>query len=489
MPEQAFPATGPGTPIQERRFPLAFAVTVLLSVVLLVSTKSDVTQAGNETSRLAVVQSLVDGGTFAIDGSLFQTVDKVRIDGRFYSDKPLLLSLCLAAVYWALATLLGLSFASHYHVVVFLVNALGMVPFVILLFLVSSRVLAARGVSRNAAIGFSALLVLSTWILSYGATVNNHTPAAALLMAVLWLGECARKGPSFGRLFWLFFVLGLLLNVEIPFGAIAICVYGATVLLALPGRRRFDGLAAIGSGLLVPAMLMAGLNWLAHGNILPAYMVRGAYDFPGNIHSGGVAGLREAPNVLLYAWHTTFGCRGVFSYMPALLLAVPWVVSGWRSMSRNDVAALLVVVLAFLFYFKATGDYGGWAYGFRFMIPAVPVLWIYSCLWIHRRWHSAWRPVFLLCVGVGVLTSAIGAYNPWPVCDEGASTASGSADRQFKCAFTANALAFTYEYWPDSILFRVLCNRVYTPDLTVQYLKRAFRNMRKYELAVGAPPG
>jgi len=77
----------------------------------------------NDGSRLASVESLVERGTFCIDDSVFHpperargalpyepsnpalhtgTLDKLLIDGRWYSDKPPLVSLPLAAAYRAL---------------------------------------------------------------------------------------------------------------------------------------------------------------------------------------------------------------------------------------------------------------------------------------------------------------------------------------------------------------------------------------------------
>src|SRR5437868_3611985 len=62
----------------------------------------------NDGSRLATVESLVDRGTWAIDDSQFVrptddsgagTLDKLRIDGRYYSDKSPVPALLMAGEY------------------------------------------------------------------------------------------------------------------------------------------------------------------------------------------------------------------------------------------------------------------------------------------------------------------------------------------------------------------------------------------------------
>ncbi|MBX9581899.1 MAG: hypothetical protein K2X87_16465, partial [Gemmataceae bacterium] len=73
----------------------------------------------NDGSRLATAESLVDRGTLAIDDSVFVrpppgrspytpdlpnlgahgTLDKVRVGGRYYSDKPMVPAVLLAAAY------------------------------------------------------------------------------------------------------------------------------------------------------------------------------------------------------------------------------------------------------------------------------------------------------------------------------------------------------------------------------------------------------
>ena len=50
------------------------------------------------------------------------TVDKLFIDGPFYSDKPPTLTLYLAAVYWLMKSLTGVTPSQHPHVFIYVMT-------------------------------------------------------------------------------------------------------------------------------------------------------------------------------------------------------------------------------------------------------------------------------------------------------------------------------------------------------------------------------
>src|ERR1700722_1819139 len=103
-------------------------VAILAIAIAIVSAKP---YAGgwNDGSRLAAVVSLVDRGTFVIDDSIFVnvprgsspytpefealsqtgTLDRLYIDGHYYSDKSPVPAILLAGVYQAAHSLTGLS--------------------------------------------------------------------------------------------------------------------------------------------------------------------------------------------------------------------------------------------------------------------------------------------------------------------------------------------------------------------------------------------
>src|SRR5262245_37387938 len=124
-------------------------VTLIAASIALVSVRP---YAGswNDGSRLATVESLVDRGTFAIDDSIFVrvppenapydakelqqtgTLDRLRIDGRYYSDKSPIPAVLLASAYAIVQGITGLSAAESPYLFCWLMNFLGGgLPFVI----------------------------------------------------------------------------------------------------------------------------------------------------------------------------------------------------------------------------------------------------------------------------------------------------------------------------------------------------------------------
>src|SRR4051812_29350248 len=107
-------------------------LTSIAAIVALVSVRP---YAGswNDGSRLATVESLVDRGAFAIDDSIFVrvpptnppyaaddlcqtgTLDRLRINGRYYSDKSPVPALLLASAYDALQQVSDMRAAESPH--------------------------------------------------------------------------------------------------------------------------------------------------------------------------------------------------------------------------------------------------------------------------------------------------------------------------------------------------------------------------------------
>ena len=86
----------------------AVAIFVLAAAAYGAGTHAGVFSAGNDASRWAQVEALVDYGTPSIESSRFRaTVDRVLLDGREYSNKPPLLAFTAAALYAPLRAVTG----------------------------------------------------------------------------------------------------------------------------------------------------------------------------------------------------------------------------------------------------------------------------------------------------------------------------------------------------------------------------------------------
>ena len=208
---------------------LRFLIFLIVSTVFaLLLAKHDVTHVGIETSRYSTVESVLERGTFAIDDSIFTTPDKCERNGHFYGDKPPLLTFC--AIAWGrVLKCFGVRYLdADYFRAVYLT---GVLTFILSCFTGWFFYLGLRRRPRmpeNYRIAMSVLSVVSTLVLSYAVTLNNHTVCAAVLMGlILLLERCEETGLTRLRAFMAGVLTGLILNLEFVAGG----VFGIAVFL------------------------------------------------------------------------------------------------------------------------------------------------------------------------------------------------------------------------------------------------------------------
>ena len=106
-----------------------YALLALVALVVAAVGARPYAGGWNDGTRLATIEALVDYGSFAIEDSIFVkvpadgrpypesdpmlqksgTLDKLLIDGHYYTDKPPVPAVLSAAVYWVLQRTTGLS--------------------------------------------------------------------------------------------------------------------------------------------------------------------------------------------------------------------------------------------------------------------------------------------------------------------------------------------------------------------------------------------
>jgi hypothetical protein len=125
--------------------------------------------------------------------SLGGTMDKMFIGGHFYSDKPPVLTLYMAAIYWAAQKLTGLTAAHDPHVFVYLLtvtsSGLAYVVGVLCIWFLALRL----GLSENAAFLATLSFGLATIAPVYARGVNNHILQLAAFAAIFLLVSLRRK--------------------------------------------------------------------------------------------------------------------------------------------------------------------------------------------------------------------------------------------------------------------------------------------------------
>jgi len=448
-----------------------YSCVVFLFLLISMLTKSEVTLAGNESSRLGTVQALAEQNTFATNKTAFQSVDRIVIDGRVYSDKPLPMMVIHGMMYKLIAAVSGISFNTHYYLSIFLTNLLGIGLLNIILFILFfkrlDRDVDAPFVSK---IFLSISLLTSTLLLSYGISMNNHTPAALLLwMLSMQLMDYPNKNTMFTP-FLIGITAGSLFDLEIPVGGL-FGVAAFLIVLLTSKERKYEKTAVYSIGGILPIIVMGCINYIALGRIIPQYLGAGGSYSP-NISTW--------QSVIGYFVDILLGGRGFFSYMPAMLFIIPVLLLN-RKIFKNCAELIILLTLAavVLFYGVFTSEYGGWAYGFRYLIPIIPVVWYFIAREYAPKIHS-WQ-YFLLVVLIlwGTGTCYIGAYNPWCSCYENERTPPVVVEYYIRNTCAANLLCMSFEHDPESALSRFLIFKVYGQRLAVAYLNQAFINTKK----------
>jgi hypothetical protein len=431
--------------------------------------------SANDRSRVATIESLVQRGTWIIDESPFSTIDRIYVDGHFYSDKLPLLTFIGSGVYRVLHNRFSLTLdadpcdldESPCHCRAFCSKRSGDSPdwayYLLTLTLIglpSALMLALFyhmtgffELDNPAALLLTATLGLATQIFPYSTVFNNQLPATACLLAGFYALLRARDGHNARR--WLF-IAGLLAALALTFDLgtglffVAFFGYAAWETLAQtrhqtpdprhlrpPGNRplsrRFSAFAMLAGRLparmagrlpwpyllggLLPIALTAFLDYQIVGNPWPPYLYRPGYDYPGSRLYQTIAGVHSPENPVIYGLRLLFGDHGLFTFNPVLLWAVVALVRVWRDRRSHlrETAPLvgLTSSLFALYFILFTDSFGGAVYGPRWYTVFIPLLFFFvAAKWREMRTRARWL-AFLALASISLFNAYQGALNPW----------------------------------------------------------------------------
>lgn len=283
--------------------------------------------------------------------------------GYLYSSKPPLLPTVMAAPYWVLNRVFGLSLKKDPFLTTRILLVLyNLLPLGIA-FCCLARIINLLGKSNWSKIFAFAAAIFGFFTLTYVATLNNHVPGFVSISIALWAAceiLCLKRDGWF-RFFCAGFFGAFAVACDLPSLAFAglLCL---ALLIKRPGKTLF---VAIPSGLVVAAAFFA-TNYVAHNTFVPAYahkrdhvaleqtlsagkendeaIVAAAELFddkdwyvyvyypagrprvPSSAmisHWANRSGIdRGEPSKARYAFHSTVGLRGVFSLTPIWLLSL-----------------------------------------------------------------------------------------------------------------------------------------------------------------------
>ncbi len=367
----------------------------------------------NVTSRLATVESLVDRGTFAIEGSEFKTGDQYAYAGHFYSDKPIVLNIVGAAVVEVLrAVHVDIVSNRQLFLAVLTITTVSL-PFGIAI-AAFAELLRAFGSGNREAAAIAIVAGSATLAFPYATVLINHVPAAACLLIGLVVIVRSPKRLALVMFGGGLFALGIGID-----SSYALFLVLAPLVIGRASLRRYISFAVGACIVLVP---LAACNLVLSGNIRPPDTNSSVYDYPGSPFAHGYIlgsiGQRSLPELAQYAFAVTFGERGLFLYSPILLIAVYGLVRGLRSPSSRVMRRVLrFVAVASLFYIVSvvvgTTDYGGDAYGLRrFVGIALLMCLSLSAIWKELRSQRLARCVFLCAFGFSLVITGLGVRDP-----------------------------------------------------------------------------
>jgi hypothetical protein len=355
-------------------------------------------------SHYATIESLVDYGTYYIDQSRYvHTIDKYKVGDHFISSKQPTLSTYGAGVYWVYQKLTGKKIARYEGDVVrtvgFFTGGLSHLLFLIFFYRLC-RMLLEREVAVMVAMAAASFAYLGV---GYATLINKHSPAAALGVCGLYyalrigaprVGASAQAEPARMRDWWLAgLALGFMVAIDLPSLA-----FSGLVLVYLASHDWRRTLLWFVPALLPGLACQLILAYEISGSVTPFQMNQALKQFKGNYfkNPGGIDALREPTQV--YAFNVLLGHHGLFSMTPLYAFGL-WELgrSLWlRVRLRESLLVALTLSVLLGFYIFRTHNYGGWAVGMRWLVPAMPLLLLYFAFWVDRVSLSLGRWVLVL---------------------------------------------------------------------------------------------
>jgi hypothetical protein len=422
---------------------VSFAV-VVAAVFLAAVTARPYGGAWNDGSRLATVEALVDYHTLAIDDSVFVrvppldggtpspyppdnallqakgTLDKLFIDGHYYSDKSPVPALLLAAVYeaWEAGTGLTARARPDLYCLVMTLASSGL-AYVVAVGCVH-RTAGAVGLAVGPRLALTASFALCTVALPYAAHVNNHIlllgVMAPLMLGLVRLAEARSAGRMpWGWLAGLGALTGMGYTIDLGFGPVLLAC--ATALVAWRCRRPVP-VALFALAALPWLALHHAVNYATGGTMVPANAVPAYFDWPGcPFDAGHMTGGWKHDDIghfLLYAAALLAGKQGFLGHNLPLFLLLPglWYLLRHAPGRPEVLFAVGLCAGVWLMYAANSNNYSGKCLSIRWFVPLLAPAYYLLALRLRHAPHVL-RDFLVLSAGGAALTAVAWRYGPW----------------------------------------------------------------------------
>ena len=393
---------------------VAFAAGALVFGVML-RTSSNL--CPNDNSRWDTVWSLVEKGTYIIDGCPWDTIDKVHRDGHDYSSKPPLLPTMAAGQYWLIKKLTKWTIKDQTDLVCrTIMFTWNVIPLIVLVGL-TGQLIARYTMSAWWRVYWTIAAAVGTYVTGYSITFNDHSVGA--WSAGFALYGAIRVMYCDDRRWWVYLLTGVFAAFTVAnqlpaaFFAIVLFVWLAikqpkgTLLFGLPGA------------LIITGAFLLTLK-ISTGGFIPYYLFKRTdlYQYEGSYWSNpvGIDALHEAKPI--YLCNLLIGHHGFFSLSPIFILMVVSFVFALRD-GRAEVRhigwfALTVFLFTVALNTLTTNNYGGVCQGFRYLIWPVPLFITAGSLTADAYGRPKWvRVLAVLFLFASIVAAASCLDNPW----------------------------------------------------------------------------
>ncbi|HVX10847.1 MAG TPA: hypothetical protein VHC22_06675 [Pirellulales bacterium] len=433
--------------------PTGYVACVAVAAIVAVVGARNYAGGWNDGSRLATVECLVDNHTLAIDQSVFVdvphervgtvepfpysrddpgawvfgTLDKIRVDGHWYSHKPPVPAVALAGAYAAWQKLAGGTARDRCNEFCYCMTLVSAGAAYVIAIASLFHLAGILGLTPMERLLVSGSFALTTMAPVYARHVNDHILllAVAMLAAanLLKLAEAIEtRGPSWRRDRMRLLLVGALggLGYAIDQASGPLLLTALFAVIAYRTRGQFAGLVLFASAALPCIVLHQALNYAVGGTIRPIGSVVEYFAWPGSPFSREtMTGFWNHPSLrhfVAYLSSMLFDLRrGFVLHNLSLLLLLPGVVTLWRrhAAQRPELLALGGWAAGtWLAYGALSNNLSGVCCSIRWFVPLLAFG--YVALAVLVRHDERYRRGLWLLSAVGLPLAAMMWWNgPW----------------------------------------------------------------------------
>jgi hypothetical protein len=400
---------------------------MLLFVLIIVCVTKSNMNSCNVTSRMASIESLVERRTFIIDDSTFKTTeDRVFIKGHFYSEKPPILSVIGAAVYfplyklgmrlekgplsYAILTIMGPH--NTYYLITLMTIGLGWLLCLFCFYhsLRFTTINEARRTDLTLALG------IGTLFLPWSTVFNNHAAGASLLFfGFYFLLKARHLKNTKADLFLSGFFFSLAGTIDVPL----ILFYAGFLLDLLFDKDLRKELLFFCLPALITIIPAVVLNYSITHDFIPIAIHKEFFKYPGSAFQDGttLTGVRINNGAFLkeYVFNCLVGNRGFYLYNPLLLISTFFLALEAirkRPFYREARVVGLCSLIIIIYYLLASSNYAGSSYSIRWFVPLIPITFFFTHPFFEHM-NTKKEAFFKVLLIISICIAAAGLVDPW----------------------------------------------------------------------------